>query len=133
MGLTWYRCGRRAEICIIHATSHLEPGRGRTCALWSGIFIMLTFAKVRKLRQEAQTTRLNISPSLHSCGLAALTPEERAPSGPERGVLQMHISLRCAQLTCESQSLLCLPQIWHQWTAGETQALLPASPDANQP
>lgn len=32
------------------------------------------------LRQEAQTTRLNISPSPNNCGLAASTPEEKVPS-----------------------------------------------------
>lgn len=73
------------------------------------------------------TTRLNISPSLCSCGIAALTPARRGPSA-----VYVHQHVLCL-VTWESQGLPFSLQIWHQLTASENWALLPASPEVNFP
>lgn len=97
IGLTWCRCGsRRAEICITYATSPWSQAEDTHVLLGQGCFAMLGFPTW--LRQEAYTTRLNISPSLRSCRLAAWMPGMRVPSGAWETCICVSASVHCADL-----------------------------------
>lgn len=52
------------QICIIHATSHLEVGRGHTCAPQSRVFIVPGFPAAEAGRLNYQTKHLPITAGL---------------------------------------------------------------------